>query len=1062
MLCASCRTENREGAKFCVECGAAFGLRCGRCGHAIGAGAKFCADCGYRLESARLPPAPETPGPASEASPGERRHVTVLFCDLVSSTEIASRLDPEHWHAVAAEYQQEAGDAARRMGGHIAKYLGDGLVVCFGYPEAQENAAERAVRAGLAMVEAVAALNETAGKRYDIALSVRVGIHTGSVVMAKGGGVETDIFGDAPNIAARVQAAAEPNMVLLTEASHDLVAGLFVVEDFGAHALKGVDTPIQLYRAMRASLGGSHRRISGPTATPFVGRQEEVGLLINRWAAVREGEGRFVLATGEPGIGKTRLTEEFRERIKGEPHLWIETGGVPLLANTAFHAVTQLLHQGLGWRGDETAEERFARLEQTLLSSGLGPEAVVLVAELLGLPTPEAYSPLALSADERRRRLIEALVAWVFSVARTQPIVLVVEDLHWVDPSTLELVEMLAEQAATAPLLLICTARPEFRPGWPVRSHYAHLILNRLNRRDTRELVSGLVFESRLSLDMVDAVTARADGVPLFAEELARLMLERNGGASGPDIPATLEDSLAARLDRLGEAKEGAQLAAVIGRDFSFELLQSVAEWPTERLERALGRLADAELIYARGAPPAASYRFKHALILDAAYGALLLSKRRELHGRVARILVEQFSAIAEEQPELLARHWSEAGETDRAVAAWSEAAQRAAARAAHVEAVEHLRNALDALRTRPESDERARMEHPLLRRLAVSLSATVGYSVPEVGRALAEARAICEAQNDLPGLYSVLINICNFEATAGHLDAAEAAARRCEEISAETGLASHRIQAQYMIAYALYSKGELAEARRYLESSIELYKANAGEHLTFFTPTDALVESLSTLPIVLYALGETELAAQRADELLAHARSLERPYDLVYALGFRSVYDTFAGRFDDLLRHSAEGLAVCEANGFSTYRAVAATFQGIAIGQLRAVPEGLAVFGPAVADLRRLGVLRALGLYIGEAALLHLKAGDVEMALSTVDEALALSQRSYRICLPRLHRLRAEILAETPDAPQDEVLAALEEALAVAEAQGARAFAEDAAGRLANLKAAPEDAATA
>lgn len=1063
MLCAACRTENREGAKFCVECGAAFALRCGRCGHSVGAGAKFCMECGHRLESARLPPLGEGPEAAAEASPGERRHVTVLFCDLVSSTEIASRLDPEHWHAIAAEYQQEAGDAARRMGGHIAKYLGDGLVVCFGYPEAQEDAAQRAVRAGLAMVEAVAALNETAGKRYDVALAVRVGIHTGSVVMAKGGGLETDIFGDAPNIAARVQTAAEPNMVLLTAATHDLVAGLFVVEDVGTHALKGVDAPMQLYRAVRVGLAASHRRFSGPSAMPFVGRQEEIGLLVNRWAAVREGEGRFVLATGEPGIGKTRLTEELRERIKADPHLWIETGGAPLLANTAFHAVTQMLHQGLGWRGDESQEERFARLERSLLESGLGPETVPLLAELLGLPTPESYAPLALSADERRRRLIETLVAWLFAAARTQPIVLVVEDLHWVDPSTLELIEMLAEQAATASLLLICTARPEFRPGWPVRSHYAHLILNRLNRRDTRELVAGLVFESRLPLDMVDAVTARADGVPLFAEELARLMLERNGGASGHDIPATLEDSLAARLDRLGEAKEAAQLAAVIGRDFSFELLQSVADWPAERMERALGRLADAELIFAQGAPPAASYRFKHALILDAAYGALLLSKRRELHGRVARILVEQFPTLAEEQPELLARHWSEAGETDRAVASWSEAAQRAAARAAHVEAVEHLRNALAALRTRPDSDERARTEHPLLRRLAVSLSATVGYSVPEVGQALAEARAICEAQSDLAGLYSVLINICNFEATAGDLDAAEAAARRCEEISIETGLASHRIQAQYMIAYALYSKGELAEARRYLESSIEIYKANAGASLTFFTPTDALVESLSTLPIVLYALGEAELAAQRADELLAHARALQRPYDLVYALGFRSVYDTFAGRFDDLLRHSGEGLAICEANGFSTYRAVAATFQGIAVGQLRSVPEGLAIFGPAVADLRRLGVLRALGLYIGEAALLHLEAGDVEMALSTVEEALKLSQRSYRICLPRLHRLRAEILAATPGAPREDVLTALEDALSVAQAQGARAFAKDAAEQLAAVKATPaEDAATA
>jgi predicted ATPase/class 3 adenylate cyclase len=1061
MLCSSCSTENPDGAKFCVECGAAFPVRCRHCGHVAATVAKFCAECGERLEgrAAEALARPE----AAESNAGERRHLTVLFCDLVSSTEIASRLDPEHWHEIALEYQQVTAAAARRMGGYVAKYLGDGLVVCFGYPEAQENAAERAVRAGLAMVEAMTPLQQTFAEQYGVALSARVGIHTGSVVIARGGGEEPDIFGDAPNIAARVQSIATPDTVMMTKAVHDLVAGVFVVEDCGAHALKGVDQPLQLYRAVSAGVATGHARgYAAPAKTPFVGREHELSLLASRWAAVRDGEGQFVLITGEPGIGKTRLTEEFRSRLGGEPHLWIETGGAPLLANTTFHAVIQVLHQGLGWRGDETPQERFTRLEQSLGLRDLAlDETVPLIAELLDLPVPDTYPPLTLGADERRRRLIDALVGWLFAAARSQPAVMVMEDLHWVDPSTLELIEALANRGATAPLLLICTARPEFRAPWPARSHHAQLMLNRLNSRDTRELVSGVFSRAGLAQEVIDAVTARADGVPLFAEELSRLMVDRDGSLGAHDIPATLQDSLSARLDRLGEAKEAAQLGAVIGREFSFDLLRLVSGWPEAKLQAALARLADAELIYVRGAPPAASYRFKHALILDAAYGALLMSKRRELHGRVARTLVQSFPDIAEAQPELLARHWSEAGEVDLAVQSWSEAARRAAARAAHVEAVGYLRTALSLLRRKPADEVRARAEFPLLTRLAVSLSATLGYSVPEVGEALAEARAICEAQNDLPGLFSVLINICNFEATAGDLDAAEAAARRCEAISDQTGLASHRIQAQYMIAYALYSKGELEEARRYLESSGRLYKESDGGTLTFFTPTDALVESLSTLCIVLYALGEFEQAAERADELLAHARSLARPYDLVYALGFRCVYDTFAGRFDDLLRHASEGLTVCEENGFSTYRAVAATFQGIAIGQVRSVPEGLKVFHPAVADLRRLGVLRALGLYIGEAAQLHLNAGDAATALASVDEALELSHRSYRICLPRLHRLKAEILAQIPGVRRAAVTAELKKALAVAEIQGARAFADVATQRLeAGPRAAVEDAA--
>lgn len=1050
MLCSGCKTENPDSARFCVECGTAFALRCAHCGHQARAGGKFCSECGEPLEARLQDAAPQSEAPeepAASAPDGERRHLTVLFCDLVSSTEIASRLDPEHWHAIAAQYQRVAGDAAVRMGGFVAKYLGDGLVVCFGYPEAQEDAAERAVRAGLAMVDAMASLNQAFAAEHQVTLSVRVGIHSGSVVIAHGGGLEPDMFGDAPNIASRVQSAAEPDTVLLTKAVHDLVAGLFVVEDCGEHLLKGVAQPMQLYRAVSPGLASGHARgFAGPALTPFVGRGDEIHLLCNRWGAVLEGDGQFILSTGEPGIGKTRLTEEFRARIKDDPHLWIESGGAPLLANTTFYAVTQMLHQGLGWRGDESPEERFRQLEHSL-GVGAGPhgDTAPLIAELLGLPVPSGYPTLALGPDERRRRLIDALAGWVFAAARSQPIVLVIEDLHWVDPSTLELIEVLAQQGATSPLMLICTARPEFRPPWPTRSHHAHLMLNRLNSRDTRELVAGVISRAGLAPDVVDAVITRTDGVPLFAEELTRLMLEHGGSFGAHDIPATLQDSLSARLDRLGEAKEVAQLGSVLGREFSFELLKSVSDWPLGRLQAALGNLADAELVYVRGSPPAADYRFKHALILDAAYAALLLSKRRELHGRVARTLVAKFPEVAEAQPELLARHWSEAAEIDLAVAAWSEAARRAASRAAHVEAVGYLRAALELLRHKPAGDDRARTEFPLLTRLAVSLSAVEGYSVPEVGQALREARAICEALGDLAGLYSVLINIGNYEATAGDLDAAEAAARRCAEISEETDLPAHRIQAQYMVAYALYSKGELLEARRHLEDSARLYVEHDGGGLTFFTPTNALVESLSVLAIVLHALGERELAARRADELLAHARSLGRPYDLVYALGFRCVYDTISGQFEDLLRHSGEALKICEANGFSTYRAVASTFQGVAIGRLRSVPDGLAVFGPSVADLKRLGVLRALGLYVGEAAALHLVAGDVARALATVDEALVLSQRSYRICLSRLHRLRAEILASTPGVRRAAVAAELRKALAVAEAQGAKAFADEA-----------------
>jgi len=535
--------------------------QCPRCGAGNKSGAKFCNECASPLGA----PASAAKIQSSEEIAGERRHLTVLFCDLVNSTEIAARLDPEEWRDIAARYQRSAGEAVMRLGGHVAKYLGDGLVVYFGYPQAHEDDAERAVRAGLAIVDAITLLNEQSA----VKLAVRVGIHTGSVVVGQGGGKEADVFSDAPNIASRVQGVAEPDTVVITAPVHRLVSGLFVVEDRGAHALKGIEFPMQLYRAIQPSV--VRRRTHGSAAralTPFVGRDDEMRLLLSRWERACEGEGQLVIVAGEAGIGKSRLIEEFRARIKPDPHLWIECAGEQFFENTPFHAVTQMLNQGLGWRGDESKEERLLQIERSLELSGMKlGETVPLIAEMLNLPVPEKYPPLLLAPDQKRKRLLAALAGWVFGATRTQPLVLVLEDLHWVDPSTLELQHTLVEQAATARLMLLFTARPEFRAPWLMRAHHAQITLNRLSDRQTREMVAGVAARSALAKDIIDTVVKRTDGVPLFAEELTRLILEGDGRSVAREIPATLHDSLTARLDRLGSAKEVAQVAAVIGRE---------------------------------------------------------------------------------------------------------------------------------------------------------------------------------------------------------------------------------------------------------------------------------------------------------------------------------------------------------------------------------------------------------------------------------------------------------------------------------------------------------------
>src|SRR5215469_352468 len=631
MQCAKCGAENPERAKFCIECASSFTCRCPSCNAENPPTAKFCLECAQPLQAGATAATTKTPSKGQEAD-GERRHLTVLFSELVNSTEIAARLDPEEWRDIAAQYQITAAAAVTRFGGHVAKYLGDGLMVYFGWPEAHEDDAERAVRAGLAIVDEVAALHEQLAGQHDVKLSVRVGIDTGSVVVGQGGGKEADVFGDAPNIAARVQAAAEPGSVFITAAVHQLVSGLFVVEDRKTQQLKGLKHPLQLYRVIQPTAARRRARgIASALQAPFVGRDDEIRLLLTRWERAREGEGQLALVVGEPGIGKSRLVEEFRVRIKDEPHLWIECAGEQFSANTPFHAVIQILDQGLGWRGDESKEERVGQLERSLELAGLKlGEAAPLIAEMLNLPIPEKYPPLMFAPDQKRRRLLANLAAWVLNVARLQPVVIVLEDLHWVDPSTLELMQTLVEQAATAPLLLLYTARPEFRAPWPMRAHHLQITLNRLSERHTREMIAGVAARTALAKEVIDAVVKRTDGVPLFAEELTRLMLEGDGHRLAREIPVTLHDSLMARLDRLGRAKEVAQVGAVLGRAFSYELLRAVSSMPQAGLQAALTKLTDAELIYARGIAPEAQYQFKHALIQDAAYNALLKRKRRE------------------------------------------------------------------------------------------------------------------------------------------------------------------------------------------------------------------------------------------------------------------------------------------------------------------------------------------------------------------------------------------------------------------------------------------------
>jgi class 3 adenylate cyclase len=626
----------------------------------------------------------QTVSPSAEprAPEAERRHLTVLFCDLVDSTALASQLDPEELREVVRAYQQAGAEVIGRFEGHIAQYLGDGLLVYFGYPQAHEDDAPRAVRTGLGIVEAMGRLNARLQRDKGVSLAVRLGIHTGLVVVGEMGGGVRHVqlaLGETPNLAARLQGLAEPDTVVISGATYRLVQGLFVCQALGVQTLKGVPQPVAVYRVLGESEAHGRLEAAGPSGlTPLVGREQEVGLLVERWQQAKEGLGQVVLLSGEAGIGKSRLVQVVKERVAGEPHPRWECRCSPYHQNSALYPVIDLMQRMLQLQREDSPEARLDKLESALAPYDVSlAEVVPLFASLLSIPLPDdRYPPLALTPQRQKQKTQEAVLAVLLALATRQPVLFIVEDLHWVDPSTLELLSFIIDQVPTARILTLFVFRPEFRPPWAPRSHLTQLTLSRLPRHQTEVMVERVAGGKALPGEVVQQVVAKTDGVPLFVEELTKTMLESGLLREGEDgyelmgplpplaIPATLHDSLMARLDRLATVKEVAQLGATLGRAFPYDLLRAVSPLDEATLQHALAQLVEAELLYQRGLPPQATYLFKHALIQDAAYQSLLKSRRQRHHQHIAQVLEARFPELCETQPELLAHHYTAAGLT--------------------------------------------------------------------------------------------------------------------------------------------------------------------------------------------------------------------------------------------------------------------------------------------------------------------------------------------------------------------------------------------------------------
>ena len=710
-------------------------------------------------------PKPESAPAAPVVAPhevAERRQITVMFSDLVGSTALSARMDPEDLRFVISAYQKCVAETVQRFGGFVAKYMGDGVLVYFGYPQAHEHDAERAVRAGLELIRAVGDL------RSGTALQTRVGIATGLVVVGdligSGAAKEQAVVGETPNIAARLQSIADPNAVVIAESTRKLLGNLFDLQDLGGQDLKGIGVPVRAWAALRpASVESRFEALHASGLTELVGRGEELDLLLRRWSKTKDGEGQVVLLSGEAGIGKSRLTAALMERLEGEPHTRLRYFCSPQHTDSALHPIIGQIERAAGLAHGNTAQEKLDMLDALLAQTSTSKQDAALFAEMLSLPNDGRYLALNMDPQQRRQKTLEALTAQVEALSRQNPVLMIFEDAHWTDPTSLETFGRVVDKVRSLPVLLIVTFRPEFEPPWIGRPYVTALTVNRLAQRDIEAMIDSVVGNKLVPASIRQDIIERTDGIPLFVEEMTKAVLEAGSEraaqrtvASIPSstlaVPASLQASLMARLDRLGSAKEVAQIGAAIGREFSHALLSAVVDKLEPQLASALDRLIETGLLFRQGVPPHASYLFKHALVQDAAYGTLLREPRRALHARIAETLETQFAEIVENQPELLAHHCTEAGLIEKAAMLWGKAGQRSLERSALVEAIAQFTRSLDQIGTLPSTSSLRREQIKLQTALITPLMHVKGYGAPEPKAAAERARLLIEqAEAHLP-----------------------------------------------------------------------------------------------------------------------------------------------------------------------------------------------------------------------------------------------------------------------------------------------------------------------
>src|SRR5450631_4187700 len=984
------------------------------------------------------------------ADTAERRQVTVMFSDLVGSTALSTRMDPEDLREVISSYQKCVAETVRRFDGFVAKYMGDGVLVYFGYPHAHGDDAERAVRAGLEMVASVSALASP------ISLQTRGGIATGLVVVGdligSGSAQERGIVGETPNLAVRLQGIAEPNMVVIAESTRRLLGSLFELRELGAKELKGIAGSVHVWAALRASSVESRfEALHASGLTALVGREEESELLLRRWARAKNGEGQVVLLSGEAGIGKSRLTAALLERLAGEPHTRLRYFCSPQHTDSALYPLIRQMERAAGLAHDDSPQARLDKLDALLAQTSTSAQDAALFAEMLSLTNDGRYPVIELTPQQRRQRTLEALSARMEALARASPVPIIFEDVHWIDATTLEVLGRAMDQIQTLRMLLIVTFRPEFDPPWIGRPYVAALTINRLGQRDIDAMIDHLVGNKGLPASIRQDIIKRTDGIPLFVEETTKAVLESGCEGEAPRtesaapspsaaVPESLHASLMARLDRLGPAKEVAQVGAAIGRQFSYLLLASVVRQQEAELGSALDRLVTAGLLFRQGAPPHATYLFKHALVQDTAYATLLRSQRQELHARIAKVLEEEFQETVGAHPETLAHHYSQAGLVDLAIEFWGRAGARSAGRSAHYEAVGHFGCALDLVGKLPPSHQRDERELELTLALAVSLIAVDGFGSIRVEECAVRAKGLSEKVYGSQNRFAAQRVAWNSSLMRQPVPSTAALARDLVGLAEEDGNPAKLAVAHRAFGYSLLIAGQFREAAETLARGATLADTGLqGEFAIYCEHPSMVCRAYGGQVKILMGFPESGMSLIKT--AVAHARHQDNAHSLAWALAVAPHSSQSQHESAATARFASEAIEMAREHRLPQWLALGERCKGWAIHQLGDFEGGL--------NLMRQGVKR----WYETGATLHTTHCEICLAESYLLQGDAAAARSHlsaarahctsygeKYLVAEIDRLEA-LLLQSEGTPTEMVEECLAKALVVARQQGARLF---------------------